>query len=174
MVWTIILFILVLIDQITKIAARSFIEKRESIEVIEDFFYLVNRVNTGAAWSFLANKSWGIYFLSSISFVASIFILFLIYKVSSVKLKIPLVMICAGSVGNLIDRVLYKGVTDFLDFHFGSYVFPTFNFADSLIVCGSILFAIIVISDNNIINEIPFLDEKIPNENVETGTTDGV
>jgi len=174
MVWTIILFILVLIDQLTKIAARSFIGKMDSIEIIKDFFYLVNRVNTGAAWSFLANKSWGIYFLSSISFVASIFILFLIYKTRSVKLKIPLVMICAGSIGNLIDRVLYKGVTDFLDFHFGNYVFPTFNVADSLIVCGSILFAIVVITDNKILNEIPFFDEKSNNEKVETGATDGV
>jgi len=174
MVWTIILFILVLIDQLTKIAVRSFIGKRESIEIIENFFYLVNRVNTGAAWSFLADKSWGIYFLSSISFIASIFILFLIFKTRIVKLKIPLVLICAGSIGNLIDRVLYKGVTDFLDFHFGSYVFPTFNVADSLIVCGSILFALVVLMDNKVINEIPFLDEKTIDKTVETETTDGI
>ena len=165
MVWTIILFILVLIDQLTKIAARIYIGKQESIEIIENFFYLVNRVNRGAAWSFLANKSWGIYFLAIISFFASILILFLIYKTPVLKIRIPLVMICAGSIGNLIDRVLYKGVTDFFDFHFGSYVFPTFNIADSLIVCGSILFAIIIIADSSVLNEMPFLNEKIDSEN---------
>lgn len=172
MVWTVILFMLVLIDQLTKIAVRSFIDKRESIEIISGFFYLVNRVNKGAAWSFLANKSWGIYFLAGVSFVASIFILYLILKTQLIKLKIPLVMICAGSIGNLIDRVLYKGVTDFLDFHFGNYVFPTFNVADSLIVCGSILFAIVIIADNSVLNEIPLINEN--EKNLIAENTDGI
>lgn len=154
MVWTIILIFLVLIDQITKYITRASIDIDGSITVINNFFYLTHRINKGAAWSFLAGQSWGIYVLASVSFIASIIMIYLINKTSVTKLKIAFTLICAGSIGNLIDRVVFKGVTDFLDFHFGSYVFPTFNVADSLVVCGSIFLAFVVITDAKAMNEV--------------------
>jgi signal peptidase II len=154
MVWTIILIILVLIDQVSKYATRTFIEVDGSITIINNFFYLTHRINKGAAWSFLAGQSWGIYVLASVSFIASVIMIYLIYKTPVTKLKIAITLICGGSIGNLIDRVVFRGVTDFLDFHFGSYVFPTFNVADSLVVCGSIFLAFVVITDAQAMNEI--------------------
>jgi len=175
MVWTIILIILVLIDQVSKYATRTFIEVDGSITIINNFFYLTHRINKGAAWSFLAGQSWGIYVLASVSFVASILMIYLIKKTPVTKLKIAFTLICGGSIGNLIDRVVFRGVTDFLDFHFGSYVFPTFNVADSLVVCGSIFLAFVVITDAQAMNEISNLlgadDAKIKTEaNTETAT----
>jgi signal peptidase II len=154
MVWTIILILLVLIDQVSKYATRTYIDIDGSITVINGFFYLTHRINKGAAWSFLAGQSWGIYVLASISFIASILMIYLIRKTPVVKLKIAFTLICGGSIGNLIDRVVFRGVTDFLDFHFGSYVFPTFNVADSLVVCGSIFLTFVVLTDKNSMNEI--------------------
>jgi signal peptidase II len=49
-------------------------------------------------------------------------------------------LLCGGIAGNLLDRVVYGHVVDFLDFHFGSYIYPTFNIADSGIVCGVALY----------------------------------
>lgn len=175
MVWTIILIILVLIDQATKYSTRTFIEVDGSITIINNFFYLTHRINKGAAWSFLAGQSWGIYVLASISFIASVLMIYLIKKTPVTKLKIAFTLICGGSIGNLIDRVVFRGVTDFLDFHFGSYVFPTFNVADSLVVCGSIFLAFVVITDAQAMNEISNLlgadDAKIKTEaDTETAT----
>lgn len=153
-------FILVFLDQLSKIVIRIYIQPSESVGVIEGFFYLVNRVNTGAAWSFLAGTSWGIYFLSGVSFLASVFIIYLIYTINNKKLLASLILICGGSIGNLVDRVLFGGVTDFLDFHFGSYVYPTFNLADSFIVCGSIFLVIVVISDKDALSEIKFFSSE--------------
>lgn len=62
-------------------------------------------------------------------------------------------MITAGSVGNLIDRIRLKAVTDYLDFHFGRYIFPTFNLADMLIVCGTILLMIFVLIDQTLLDQ---------------------
>jgi signal peptidase II len=156
MVWTIIVIILVVLDQASKIIVRYMISPQESISVIQGFFYLVHRVNTGAAWSLLSKQDWGIYLLIAISFFASIFILYMIYTVTNIKTKIALTLICSGSIGNLIDRLMYKEVTDFLDFHFGSYVFPTFNFADSMIVCGSIFLIISMLTNQAVFTDITF------------------
>ena len=165
MVWAIIIILCIAADQLTKAVAESSLKAIDSIPVIDGFFYIVLRVNKGAAWSFLADKSWGIYILSVVSLIASIIMIVMIYKSTNVKLKAALSFICAGAIGNLIDRFFYKGVTDFLDFHFGSYVFPTFNLADSLVVCGTIFLAIVILTDPTILNEktndkLPDLNEK--------------
>ncbi len=155
MVWTIIIILCVAADQLTKAIAESSLKDISTFPVIDGFFYLTYRVNTGAAWSFLADKSWGIYILSTISLIASIIMIVMIYKTTNNKLKAALSFICAGSIGNLIDRILYHGVTDFLDFHFGSYVFPTFNVADSLVVCGTIFLAVVLFTDPSILADTP-------------------
>ena len=155
MVWAIIIVLCVAADQLTKAVAESSLQAVGSIPVISGFFYLTYNANTGAAWSFLADKTWGIYVLAGISFIASIVMIVLIYKLPNVKIKAALTFICAGTIGNFIDRAFYHGVTDFLDFHFGSYIFPTFNVADSLITCGTIFLMIVILTDKTILAEIP-------------------
>ncbi len=106
-----------------------------NIPVIPGFFNIVHVGNTGAAWGLFADKS---FYLAILAIVALVAIFFfrkhLLLKQLPVQLSFGL--LCGGIVGNLLDRLLYGHVIDFLDFHFGSYVFPSFNFADSAICIG--------------------------------------
>lgn len=153
MVWALIIVLLVGADQLLKALVKVNVGPSDQISVIDGFFYIINRKNRGAAWSFLATQDWGLYILAGISAVITIVLLVIIYRSRQVRLQACLTIICAGSIGNLIDRVRDGGVTDFLDLHFGSYNFPTFNLADSLIVCGTILLCLLILLDHSLIQK---------------------
>ncbi len=153
MVWTLIIIVLLAADQATKYFSRELIGPSGSIPVIDGFFYLVCRKNRGAAWSFLADRDWGIYALAGISLIASATMIYLIIKSRNSRFRAVLSVLCAGSIGNLIDRVVFRGVTDFIDLHFGSYVFPTFNVADSCVVCGTIAMALFILFDSHFLSD---------------------
>lgn len=153
MLWILLIAFLVVADQISKILIRANFDKNQSLMVIKDFFYISHRTNRGAAWSFLADKEWGIYALAGVSFIASCVMIYMILKTKNNRFRAVLSVICAGSIGNLIDRVLFLGVTDFLELHFGNYIFPTFNIADSLITCGSAAMIIFMLADKHFLSD---------------------
>ena len=105
------------------------------IEVIPGFFNLVHVGNTGAAWSMFSGKSLGLA-LVALGALAAIFIwrrsLGLHYR----GVQPSFGLLCGGILGNLVDRVRHGHVIDFLDLHFGGYIYPTFNVADSAICVG--------------------------------------
>jgi signal peptidase II len=106
-----------------------------SIEVFPDFFYLVHVGNTGAAWSMFAGASLWLALLAGGTLVA------IFFWRRQLGLRSPAAqgafgLLCGGIVGNLVDRVAHGHVIDFLDFHFGSYTYPTFNVADIGICVG--------------------------------------
>jgi len=111
-----------------------------TITVIPGFFYFQVLHNTGAAWGIFSGNTW---LLVTFSLVAGILMLgYLIkyYKKLTWWTKISLFFMIPGCLGNLVDRAFYDtGVIDFLKFEFGSYQFPTFNFADACLVIGAIL-----------------------------------
>lgn len=127
------------LDQITKFfAARD----KVNSTVIENFFYLSYSTNSGAGFSFLADKEWGQLLFKIITPVALVaFIAFYVFAVKkSYKwLAYSVVLIISGTIGNFIDRLLNSEVVDFLSFHFGSYIFPTFNVADVCLTVGVIM-----------------------------------
>ena len=131
-----IFFILAAVDQITKMIVNAHIELYRKIEIIPGFFYLTNVRNTGAAWSILSGKS--AFFI--VAAIAAIFMIFwYLYrneKISAIY-RFGLVMIAAGAFGNLIDRISYAYVIDFMDFYIFGYNFPVFNFADCCITIGA-------------------------------------
>jgi len=170
MVWALIIILLVSADQLLKALVKSNIDPAGQYPVIDGFFYIINRKNKGAAWSFLANQDWGLYVLAAISAVITIVILFFIYRSVNVRLKACLTIICSGSIGNLIDRVRDGGVTDFLDFHFGSYVFPTFNLADMAIVCGTILLCLLILLDPTALHDFSMIGKHDPPDGKESGS----
>ena len=136
------------IDQITKYLVVSKIGFRGSKTVIKEFFYINYVRNTGSAFRFLADRSWGIYVLSAFSIVMTIFIIGITYKALSIDLRLVAVcgvLLTVGAIGNLIDRIRLGYVVDFLRFDFGSYTFPIFNVADICAVCGTILFILLII-----------------------------
>ncbi len=99
--------------------------------------------NRGAAFSFLTHESgWQRYLFTAIAVAAVIFILYLLRRHSGQRLFCwALALIMGGAIGNVVDRIAYGHVIDFLDFHFGSLGhFPAFNLADSAITLGAVLF----------------------------------
>lgn len=105
------------------------------IEIVPGFFHLVHVGNTGAAWSMFSGQSFWLAVLALITLGA------IFYWRHSLGLRHKAVqpafgLLCGGIAGNLVDRIHYRHVVDFLDFHFGSYVYPTFNVADSALCVG--------------------------------------
>jgi signal peptidase II len=108
---------------------------------VTGFFNLVLTYNKGAAFSFLASASgWQHSFLTAIGIGASLVIVFLLARHGAQKLfSLALALILGGAIGNVIDRIAYGHVIDFLDFHWRGWHWPAFNVADSAIVCGAAL-----------------------------------
>jgi len=149
MVWILIIAALAVADQLIKSLVIRLLPGDTYKVVIDSFFYLVNRRNTGAAWSFLADQSWGIIVLSILSVIASLALVVLTLVIRKKRYQAVLSLMAAGAIGNMIDRVRDGGVLDYLDFHFGSYVFPTFNLADICLVVGTILLSLFVLFDKD-------------------------
>lgn len=110
-----------------------------SITVIEGFFHLVHVGNTGAAWSLFEGKSGVLAVLAGITLLG-IYLWRHHLGLRARRVQVAFGLLCGGIVGNFLDRVLYNHVIDFLDFHFGSYIYPTFNLADAGICIGVFLY----------------------------------
>ena len=141
--WLGIAFIIVLIDQLTKITVEKLFTYGETLPVT-GFFNLVLVYNPGAAFSFLGNQGgWQRWFFTAIALVAIGFILYLLKRHAGQRLFCwALALILGGAVGNVIDRVAYGHVIDFLDFHVAGWHWPAFNVADSAICIGAAMFII--------------------------------
>lgn len=127
------LFILFL-DIITKQLIVNTLFEHQSIAIIKNFFYLTYAKNDGIAFSFLEGK---VPFI----IIMTVIVIFLILKYIKDNDPTKIEMYCygliiGGAIGNLLDRVLYGYVIDFLDFYLFSYHFPIFNLADTSIVIG--------------------------------------
>lgn len=128
-------------DQVTKQWVAGSFQLYESVNVLP-FFSLTYVHNLGAAFSFLADQGgWQRWFFTAIAAIASIiFIVWLAKTPKSQKLlSIAFALMLSGALGNLIDRVLFGYVIDFLDFHWAGNHFPAFNVADSVIFIGAAL-----------------------------------
>jgi len=135
--------LLIAIDQFIKFVIESKIPLYERIPVINDFFYITHSQNKGAAWGILQNMN--LIFLP-VTIIFVVVMSYLLFKYKIKLFRIAGVLILSGAIGNFIDRAFRSsGVVDYLEFHFGSYIFPIFNLADSLIVCGSIILGIYII-----------------------------
>jgi signal peptidase II len=138
--WLALSALVIVLDQLSKAWITGHFAFGESFTVLS-IFNLVLAHNTGAAFSFL-NDAGGIqrWLFSIIAISASAWIIWLLRKHSAqVLFALALSMILGGALGNLIDRLAYGYVVDFLDFHWGIYHFPAFNLADSAITCGAFL-----------------------------------
>lgn len=125
-------FIIFILDLLSKIVIKNTMSLYESIVIIPKFFHITYVINDGAAFSILEGEQLFLIILSS-------FILFFILnnlkKESLNKYKIWYYsLLLGGLVGNLFDRILYKGVIDFLDFKIFGFNYPIFNLADTFIV----------------------------------------
>jgi signal peptidase II len=142
--WLGIAAIVILLDQLTKITITKLFRYGEEM-VLTSYFNLVLAYNKGAAFSFLSNENgWQRYFFTGIGIAAALYIAWLLRKHSGQRLFCwALALILGGAIGNVIDRLMYGHVVDFLDFHWKGFGhFPAFNVADSAICVGAALFVL--------------------------------
>jgi signal peptidase II len=133
--------LLILLDQWTKYLIHTRLRLYEAIPIIEGFFNITYVRNTGAAFGMLADADPAFRkpFFIIVPLVALVSILLLLKRLPAHqnKTNIPLILILAGALGNLIDRFVYGFVVDFLSFfHADIGQFPAFNVADSAISVG--------------------------------------
>lgn len=139
-IYSIIFFIL---DLISKVIVNDFLGLTESITVINNFFYITNVHNLGAAWSLFSGQR---ILLIVIGIAALFFIFRWINDFKNNNKNIwAFSLLISGLLGNLFDRIIYGYVRDFLDFRFGSYNYPVFNLADTFIFCGVIVLILAII-----------------------------
>ena len=145
-VWLGIALVILLADQFTKVLIIGSFELGDS-QTVTSFFNLVRVHNSGAAFSFLSSASgWQRWFFTAIGVGAAGFIIWLLRSHPGQKLFcFALALVLGGAVGNVIDRLLWGHVIDFLDFHwdwlaplFYQGHFPAFNVADSAISVGTV------------------------------------
>lgn len=130
--------IILMADQFTKVMILGFYQLGDSTYVTS-FFNVVRVHNSGAAFSFLAGASgWQRWFFTVIGLLAAALILWLLKSHAGQRLfAFSMACILGGAIGNVIDRVRFGYVVDFLDFHWHGWHFPAFNVADSAITVGA-------------------------------------
>ncbi|MCF7968153.1 MAG: signal peptidase II [Methylococcaceae bacterium] len=138
LIWLWLSALVIVIDQITKRVVDSTMQLYQSIELIP-YFQLTYMRNQGAAFSFLSGAGgWQRWFFIGLAVIASVFICFWLKKLNRSQRweAIAWSLVLGGALGNLIDRILYGYVIDFLDVYIGDWHWPAFNVADSAITLG--------------------------------------
>lgn len=138
--WLVVALLIIVFDQATKLSFDHVLSYGQRIPVLPIFdFTLV--YNLGASFSFLADAGgWQRWFFTGLGLVAAVFILWLMHKHREQSLFCAaLSLILGGALGNVIDRMAYGHVVDFLLFYWDTWYFPAFNVADVAITCGAIL-----------------------------------
>lgn len=133
-----------ILDQISKAAVLAMIPLYRTVPVIPGFFNLTHVRNPGGAFGFLADHIHGFATILFIAFTLAAVVLVIYFYVSTPPthrfLAAGFAMILGGAVGNLIDRLRFGAVVDFLDVYVGRYHWPSFNVADSAVTVGICIF----------------------------------
>ena len=140
--WLWLSLLIIVLDQFTKKLIEDSLLVYETIPVLP-FFNLTLAYNKGAAFSFLSDQGGWQRWLFSILAIGVSTVLIIWLRMLTVKerlLAIALSFIIGGAIGNLIDRLLFGHVIDFLDFYYKNWHWPAFNVADSAIFIGVVLF----------------------------------
>lgn len=139
--WLGLSLVALVLDQASKLLVDSTMQLYQSIPLLP-FFKLTYVHNTGAAFSFLSEAGgWQRWFFAGLALVISVVIAVWLSRLEKHEtlLAVALSLILGGAVGNLIDRLAYGYVIDFLDVYYGTWHWPAFNIADSAITLGVVL-----------------------------------
>ena len=149
-----IVFLIFILDRFSKIYVLHLDKINYSSELYQSKYLNITLVwNEGIAFGLLSFNQNSLYNLLSLFIAIIVLIIFLmIIKNNNIK-KYPLLMIFAGAIGNLYDRVSFKAVPDFIDFHIGEFHWFIFNVADIFISLGVFFMILIELIDNNKSNE---------------------
>lgn len=142
---------LVALDQMTKLYVHTQFQLHESVPVIEGFFHFTYVRNFGAAFGFLSQAP-ALFRESFFLMMPPLACLIILYILKGVEEKDTYQIMClssifAGAIGNYLDRIQFRYVIDFLDFHYGKWSWPAFNIADMAIVSGVIFLMISMLTE---------------------------
>ncbi|TBU73178.1 signal peptidase II [Pseudomonas daroniae] len=144
--WVWLSVVVFVVDQVTKFWFDNNLSMYERIVVIPDYFSWTLAYNTGAAFSFLAGASgWQRWLFTLIAVVVSVVLVVWLKRLKSDEtwLAVGLALVLGGALGNLVDRVVFGHVVDFILVHWQNrWYFPAFNLADSAITVGAVLLAL--------------------------------
>jgi signal peptidase II len=146
--WVLFIFLfgVLLLDQLTKSMIVQKLFLYEKVEVIRGFFNIIHVRNTGGAFGIFGGQKGGLgsvlFVVVSLLAIGTIVYLFVKAREDEKVLAFSFTLILSGALGNLIDRIRYGEVIDFLDFHVSTYHWPAFNIADSAICIGIGLMAL--------------------------------
>ena len=151
---SVIVLLIFILDRFSKIYVLHLDKINYSSELYQSKYLNITLVwNEGIAFGLLSFNQNSLYNLLSLFIAIIVLIIFLmIIKNNNIK-KYPLLMIFAGAIGNLYDRIFYKAVPDFIDFHIGEFHWFIFNVADIFISLGVFFMILIELIDNNKSNE---------------------
>ena len=137
---------MIVIDQYTKFMVTLHIPLNYSVKVVEGFFNLTHIRNSGVAFGIFSDQQSELkpYLLIFVSVVAIVAILAIFHQTGKEKrlVRMGLILIFSGAIGNLIDRVIHKEVIDFIDIFIENQHWPAFNVADSCITVGVLFMAL--------------------------------
>ncbi|MDT8408693.1 MAG: signal peptidase II [Wenzhouxiangellaceae bacterium] len=142
--WLLLATVVVALDLWTKHLASTNLELYQPVPVTS-WLNLTLAHNTGAAFSFLAGADgWQRWFFIAMASGISIFLVVWLWRLplNARALPVALMLLLGGAIGNLVDRIRFGYVIDFIDVHYKSWHWPAFNIADSAIVVGVILMLI--------------------------------
>ncbi|KRW62842.1 signal peptidase II [Pseudomonas sp. TTU2014-080ASC] len=146
LVWLWLTLLVFVIDQATKFYFDNSLTMYQQIVIIPDYFSWTLAYNTGAAFSFLADAAgWQRWFFAAIAVVVSVVLVVWLKRLKPHEtwLAVALALVLGGALGNLVDRVIFGHVVDFILVHWqNKWYFPAFNIADTAITCGAILLAL--------------------------------
>ena len=141
MIYGLIAAVLALVlDQISKFCVQTHFFENSGFLEVTSFFNIVHMWNRGVSFSMFNNwGNVGVYLLSAFAITVVLALLWWMYKEKDLLVRIALGLIIGGALGNVIDRVRFGKVFDFLDFHIEKYHWPVFNGADTFICIGAFI-----------------------------------
>ena len=141
-------FLIFLLDRISKIYVINLDKKFPGSEIFASKYLNINLIwNEGIAFGLLSFDQENLYNFLTILIILIIFFIFIMTLKSNGLKKLALIMILGGALGNAFDRILYKAVPDFFDFHIGNFHWFIFNIADIFITLGVIFMILLEMTD---------------------------
>jgi len=141
-VWLVLSAIVIALDQLTKYAALTHLEAYVRHSVIDGLLSWTLAFNEGAAFSFLHDAGgWQRWFFTALAIGVSAVLVLWLHRLrrDDWRTALPLALVIGGALGNLIDRVRFGRVTDFIEVYYQQWSWPAFNVADSAICVGAVL-----------------------------------
>lgn len=144
MKWLWLSLVVIVLDQATKFFASGMLILHEPVAVLP-FFNLTLMHNTGAAFSFLHDASgWQRWFFAALALIVSVMLVLWLRRLQPHErwLAMALTLVLGGALGNLVDRLMYGYVVDFIQLYYQDWYYPAFNVADSAITVGAVMLVI--------------------------------